>query len=75
MAVFIITFWGGNFSDRSWMFVCSRRSISCITLGGPQFDLRPVEALEGGNNAKSGNVEKNKACNIINNLPKYLGDI
>jgi hypothetical protein len=62
VAVFIIKFWGGNFSDRSWMFVCSRRSISCITLGGQQLDLGPVEALEGAKNAKSGDVEKNRAC-------------
>jgi hypothetical protein len=75
VAVFIKQFGGGIFSDVPWMFVCSRRSISCITLGGPQFDLRPVEAPEGANNAKSDNVGKNRACRIINNLPKYSGYI
>ena len=65
MAVFIIKFGSGHFSDWSWMFVCSRRSILCKTLWGQQLDLGPVEALEGAKNAKSGDVEKNRACNMI----------
>ena len=73
MAVFIKKFWGGNFSDRSWMFVCSRRSISCITLGGPQFDLRPVEAPEGANNAKSGDVGKIMACDTFQKWHEKIG--
>ena len=47
LPVFIIKLGSGNFSDRSWMFVCSMQSISCKTLEGPQLDLGPVEAVEG----------------------------
>ena len=43
----IIKFGAGNFSDRSWLFVCSIRSNSCKTLEGPQLDLGPVEAVKG----------------------------
>ena len=46
IAVFIIKFGVGNFSDRSWLFVCSIRSNSCETLEGPQLDLGPVEAVK-----------------------------
>ena len=73
MAVFIIKFGGGNFSDRSWMFVCSRRSISCKTLGGPQLDLGPLDAVEGANNAKNGNVEKNRACYTFQKWHEKIG--
>jgi hypothetical protein len=69
----MIKFWGGNFLDRSWMFVCSRRSISCITLGGQQLDLGPVEAVEGRNNAKSGDVGKIMACDTFQKWHEKIG--
>ena len=73
MAVFIKKCLSGKFSDRSWMFVCSRRSISCKTLGGPQLDLGPLDAVEGQNNAKSGDVGKIMACDTFQKWHEKIG--
>ena len=55
------------------MFVCSRRSISCKTLGGPQLDLGPLDAVEGQNNAKSGDVGKIMACDTFQMWHEKIG--
>ena len=73
MAVFTMMFGGQDISDRSWTFVCFRRSFSCKTLGGPQFDSRPIEAVEGANNAKSGNVGKIRACYNLQKWHEKIG--
>ena len=72
MAVFIIQFGAGYFSDRSWMFVCSMWSISCKTLEGPQRDLGPVEAVEG---PKMAMLEKIGLVKLLTICLKMLGGI